>query len=150
MRLIIDNAEMHVYWHMKSQLILRDDELLLEYVENFNRIFYRDTSKLTPVAVAKLKRFVNQKLRGHFAYEERRIFPALLRAGFGVKVTLCIAGLRKDHARFLKETKRLSRLLSTPAPTAADFKVLRKALLDFGARLRKHSTKENELFPSLV
>ena len=64
MRLIIDNAEMHVYWHMKSQLILRDDELLLEYVENFNRIFYRDTSKLTPVAVAKLKRFVNQKLRG--------------------------------------------------------------------------------------
>ncbi len=141
---------MHVYWHMKSQLILRDDELLLEYVENFNRIFYRDTSKLTPVAVAKLKRFVNQKLRGHFAYEERRIFPALLRAGFGVKVTLCIAGLRKDHARFLKETKRLSRLLSTPAPTAADFKVLRKALLDFGARLRKHSTKENELFPSLV
>jgi len=150
LRLIIDNAEMHVYWHMKSQLILRDDELLLEYVENFNRIFYRDTSKLTPVAVAKLKRFVNQKLRGHFAYEERRIFPALLRAGFGVKVTLCIAGLRKDHARFLKETKRLSRLLSTPAPTAADFKVLRKALLDFGARLRKHSTKENELFPSLV
>ena len=150
MWLIIDNAEMHVYWHMKSQLILRDDELLLEYVENFNRIFYRDTSKLTPVAVAKLKRFVNQKLRGHFAYEERRIFPALLRAGFGVKVTLCIAGLRKDHARFLKETKRLSRLLSTPAPTAADFKVLRKALLDFGARLRKHSTKENELFPSLV
>ena len=135
---------------MKSQLILRDDELLLEYVENFNQLFDNDTSQLTPVAGTALKKFLNQKLRGHFAYEEHRIFPALLRAGFGVKVTRCIAGLRKDHARFLKETKRLSQLLSAPAPTATDLKVLRKALLDFGARLRKHSTKENELFPSLV
>ena len=133
---------------MKSEPILRDDELLLEYVESFNQLFASPLP--VPAALAVLKQFFTRQLPGHFAYEERRVFPALLQAGFGVKVTRCITGLRKDHRRFLKQARQLNQMLSISVWDTASRKALRKALLNFGAQLRRHSAKENELFPSLL
>ena len=133
-----------------DEFILKDDEVLKQFAIHCDRFIAGKTTRLSTRAAEAMQQFFKHHVIGHFAYEERHIFPGLLRAGLGGDVARAVAEIRKDHRVLIKEVKRLTALLATPKPSPEELAVLREAMMAFGKGLQRHSVMENKLFPSLV
>lgn len=133
-----------------DELILKDDEVLVQFVANHDRLFASKKTRVSARAATATKQFFKQHVLGHFAYEERHIFPGLLQAGLGADVARAVADIRKDHRALSKEVKQLTALLAAAKLSRADMATLRVAMTAFGKHLERHSAMENKLFPSLV
>jgi len=133
-----------------NEFILKDDEVLVQFFANQDRLFASNKARVSARAASATKQFFKQHVLGHFAYEERHVFPGLLQAGLGPDVARAVADIRKDHRALCKEVKQLTALLATTELSRADMAKLRVAMAAFGKHLERHSTMENKLFPSLV
>jgi iron-sulfur cluster repair protein YtfE (RIC family) len=129
--------------------VLNDHELLEGFVGNFNRLIAGDATTISP-KVATATREFSQRLIGHFAYEEEHIFPALLRGLPGLDVAQIVSELRDEHDELEKRAKQLEKMLSPANLAGQSPAVLRRAMQDLADQMERHSSKENELFPSLL
>jgi len=142
--------EVHRTHRPLDKFILKDDEVLLQFVANYDRLFASNQARVSARAAMATKQFFKQHVLGHFAYEERHIFPGLLQAGLGADVARAVAEIRKDHQALSKEVKQLTALLAAAELSRADVANLRVAMAALGKHLERHSAMENKLFPSLV
>lgn len=129
---------------------MADHEILALYIESFSRMFSHPSPKVARAASQAIRVFLNEKIVDHFAYEEQRVFPALLQADGKAEMSRLVSALCQEHKALLKESKRLNKLLLEENVTNSRHARLRKALLDFFHNLEKHSAKENKLIPSLL
>jgi iron-sulfur cluster repair protein YtfE (RIC family) len=129
--------------------VLNDHEMLEEYIDGFNRLFTNGTTTIPKDAAAVTREF-SQKLIGHFAYEEEHIFPALRAAMPSADAAQLISELREEHDDLERKAKQLSKMLSPANLNGQNVRLLRMAMEDLGNQMQRHSTKENELFPSLL
>jgi hemerythrin-like domain-containing protein len=130
--------------------VLADHEILSQYIESFNKLCATNCGTNDRQAANVVKTIINQWLVAHFAYEEQRIFPALLAARPSAKFSQRIANLQAEHKSLLQHARRLDQLLGKPNRGGSHRDVLRKSMLDFVNRLQRHSASEDEMFPSLV
>ena len=133
-----------------DEFMLTDDKVIEQFAVNQDRLFAGKSSRISTKAAAAAQQFLKKDVLPHFAYEERYIFPGLLRAGLGDEVANDVAEIRKDHRALIKEIKELTALLAKEKLTSEDVVVLREAMRAFGKHLQRHAVKENKLFPSLV
>jgi len=127
-----------------------DHELLTTYIECFHRMFGHASPRVVRQASAAARLFINRKIVDHFAFEERHLLPALLRANPGDDIVRGVTKLRKEHQSLLMEAKRLDKLLADETGPYNQRRRLRQAMTHFFRRMEQHAAKENELFPSLL
>jgi hypothetical protein len=127
-----------------------DHEMLDQYMACYKRIFTRTSAKAVRKATEATRHFLRKKVVEHFAFEERRIFPALLEAFPSEGVADLVLKLRADHKRLMQEARRLDQMLADETAAYNRPSSLRKGMLNFFHRLEKHAAKEDELFPLLT
>ena len=66
-----------------TEFILKDDDVLVQFFANQDRLFASKKARVSARAATATKQFFKQHVLGHFAYEERHILPGLLQAGLG-------------------------------------------------------------------
>jgi iron-sulfur cluster repair protein YtfE (RIC family) len=121
-------------------VVAGDHEIINQAVENFRKLFTDDSLANSPKEIAALRQILAVKVPHHFTYEEELVFPTIVAEQ--PELATQIASLRKDHAKILKETARLEKLLTGSSCTAEVW----SALLDMFAALQKHTDKEDKLF----
>lgn len=124
-----------------------DHELLSKYIECFHRMFAHPSPRVARQAAAATRLLINRKIVDHFAYEERCILPALLKANPSEEVVRGVTKLRSEHRSLLLEAKRLDKLLADETSPYNRRNQLRKAMTRFFHRMEQHAAKEDELFP---
>ena len=133
-----------------DEFILKDDEVLEQFAVNFDRLFANPRGCSSATARAAAEYFLKHHVLGHFAYEERHVFPGLLRADLGESVVEGVAAIRQDHRALIKEIKQVIASLAKAVRSSAEAEALRIAMVALQDHLQRHATLENKLFPSLV
>ena len=127
------------------ELAQTEHVLLALSIWNFRRLFTGDRPPDAAQQFTDIQQFITQKLAGHFADEESRIFPVLLADHPWQMESQVLAELRQDHMRLLTKARQLNALLHR-INLAKCTGELWTALRDFLADMEQHVAKEDQLF----
>ena len=121
-----------------------DHLVMTTAIENFRRLFAGERSTSTAQEVAALYQLLGGRLREHFAYEERTVFPALLAEKTTPDAARLITELTQEHGGLVSVADQLQGRLGrlTVAQWRGEAWL---AMLDFLTALTHHCVKEEEL-----
>ena len=124
--------------------IQADHKIIAYGVDSFNRLLNGERSADIAEQFAEVQRLLREKLAPHFAYEEEKVFMALLADSPPVRTIHHIAELRQEHARLLERAQEVTALLRGHDVTTGTNELWTIAV-NFLIDLEKHAAKEDQL-----
>jgi hemerythrin-like domain-containing protein len=139
-------------WKDPLKRLIEDHEQISEYVENLGEMVSLRYKEKGWDKIEKFEDFFNRSIIGHFGFEEREVFPAILSSVATPESKELIGDLQAEHKRILKEVQEFQTIISENA-TNPGKEVLEK--LDAAATkimdsLLRHATKEDERLLPIV
>lgn len=128
---------------------LADHKILARCFESFDKLSMDPSSGIDAGTIREIRE-VLKKIVDHFAHEEQRLFPALLKADPRDPTAQLVTDLRKEHKSLLRKINRLLKILANGDSANPRIDLLQRLLREFFDDLEQHARKENELFPSLI
>ena len=125
---------------------LVDHRIYDQYAEHYLGLCAAGSVAEVRVYLTAIRQFVNEKLLSHIAFEEQRIFPALLANIPTAEVARQVAALRAEHKRLRAQIKQLNALFDADPPPANQFPLLKEAMRLLLVNNSKHVHQEDELY----
>ncbi len=124
-----------------------DHEILTVAMESAHRLLGGDRSPAAVEQFANIQNLISEKIGEHFAYEEKQVFPLLIRENPSENVIQTVAELCREHTTLLTEAQRLSVKIQ-PIRLADSTNELWVEIMEFFSDFYHHLSKENQLFKS--
>ena len=135
-------AQVHAF-----QQAVEDHRFLSEYVANVQRSTALFNERQPDKRIAAVKAFLAEHVIGHFAFEEKHVFPQLLARESASATRQVVAELVDEHTAMRAAVRRLRRTMRNvqAAGTARSLERLEQSFRDFLGILQAHAVKEDNI-----
>jgi len=129
------------------QQAVEDHRFLSEYVANVQQSTALFEEPHPQKRIAAMKAFLAEHVIGHFAFEEKHVFPQLLARETAVATRLTVLELVDEHTAMRADVSRLRRKMRAvrAAGTPEAFARLDEAFRVFLDILQAHAVKEDNI-----
>jgi hemerythrin-like domain-containing protein len=129
------------------QQAVEDHRFLSEYVANVQRSAALFEEPEPHQRIAAMKAFLAEHVIGHFAFEEKHVFPQLVASESAVATRQAVLELVGEHKAMKVDVSRLRRKMRSvrASGTAQALARLEDSFRDFLAVLQAHAVKEDNI-----
>ena len=129
------------------QAAVEDHRFLSEFLANAQRSTTLFSDPDPRQRIAAMKAFLSEHVTGHFAFEEKHVFPQLLARERAPATRQAVAELVNEHRELRAAAGRLRRKMrNVRAPgDAQSLATLEQSFRDFLGTLQSHAVKEDNI-----